>query len=172
MPSMIEPDALASLLTATAHELATHGATTWQRSDDWVRADRRPIEATRGGGFPGALSDDALERIIGDRQASAFQAKLAKTIESLAAEAAVLRALIRIANPETPRAEIGAGCQSCFRDGGRYEPIHEGRYRRACRWCGEWRAEHGDWPPLAVVRWRGRNPGKRVPVKVVEEAAG
>jgi len=62
------------------------------------------------------------------------------------------------------------GCRSCARNGGHYEPVHEGRYASACRFCGEWKAGHGDWPPLAVVRWRHQNPGKRLPLRIVEAA--
>lgn len=169
---MIPVDKLEMLSELLTRDLHTHGAPTWRRVGDWV-AEQRHLEAdsSRGGGFGHAVTDKALEERQGNRQASAYQAEVAALSKRLYADMTRLRRIIEIANPEIPRAEIGAGCQSCQRDGGRYEPIHAGRYRLACRFCGEWRAEHGEWPPLTVVRWRGRNPGKKVPLKVVEAAA-
>lgn len=168
---MIQPADLEVLLEATQRRVHTHGPRTWSRFADWVKQERLLNDSTRGGGVNGeGLTDRAIEDHHLDRQASEYQAELDKLTFRLSSDLHRLQRLIEIANPETPKSEIGAGCQSCARDGGRYEPIHTGRYRNACRWCGEWRAEHGDWPPLAVVRWRGNNPGKRVPVSIVEKA--
>lgn len=159
------------LLTETQHHTHTHGAITWTRFADWVKEQRVSSDSTRGGGLREAESDVAIKERIDDHQASRYHTELSRLTDRITADLHRLQTLIRIANPDTPRQEIGAGCQSCYRDAGRYEPIHLGRYKRACRWCGEWRAEHGDWPPLAVIRWRGRNPGKRVPVSIIEQAS-
>lgn len=167
---MIQPDQLETLAELLARELHTHGTTTWQRAADWVEEQRRRTDDARGGGVGSGITDYALTERLDAKQASAYQAEIAAIGNRLYADMTRMRRIIEIANPETPRSEIGAGCQSCHRDGGRYEPIHAGRYRLACRFCGEWRAEHGEWPPLPVVRWRGRNPGKRVPLKIVEQA--
>lgn len=169
---MIPHDKLKTLTDTVTRALHTHGSTTWQRAADWVKEPRRHDTAERGGGVGNGHTDKALEEHRLDKQASTYQAELAAISKRLYADLTRLHRIIEITNPEVPRSEIGAGCQSCYRDAGRYEPVHEGRYRRACRFCGEWRAEHGEWPPLAVVRWRGKNPGKKVPLKIVEQAAG
>ena len=168
---MIGPGEIERALQTTERKVHTHGDVTWGRIGDWVKPQRPPSDDSRGGGVRDGKSDDRLHEEHLDRQASRYNSELDKLTDRLAADLNRLQELIRIANPEVPRSEIGAGCRSCQRDGGRYEPIAPGRYKHACRFCGDWRGEHGDWPPLAVVRWRSKNPGKKVPLKVVEQAS-
>ena len=167
---MIPHDTLAAELSAALESQRRHGRNTWQRFADWTRNAPRWDDTERGGGVGSGRSDFAIADQRDDKQAAAYQAELAKLTERISADLHRLRRLHDIANPDSPRSQPEAGCVSCARDGGRYEPTWEGRYRTACRFCGEWRSTQGDWPPLSVVRWRGRNPGKRVPVHVVEKA--
>lgn len=167
---MIEPRQLEEQIALTLGDLRNHGALTWQRVEDWVRIDRSTNDSNRGGGVGNAKTDDRLKEQLDDTQASAYFPELATLTARLYADLNRLRRIIAIANPAAPKAQPDAGCRSCFRDAGIYEPVYAGRYRNACRFCGEWRAEHGDWPPLHVIRWRHRHPGKRVPVTIVERA--
>lgn len=167
---MIQPADLHRSLVLTDHAVHTKGDKTWRRLNDWTRPERISNDEGRGGGLGSGKNDRALEEQMDDKQAAAYKAELDKLTERIDNDLARLRRLIDIANPDTPKT-MEAGCQSCHRDEGRYEPVHAGRYRSACRFCGEWRSAEGEWPPLAVIRWRHRNPGKRVPLHVVERAS-
>lgn len=167
---MIDPYDLEEQLAKTLGAQRALGFLTWQRVQDWVKEDRTYGDSNRGGGVGNAKTDDRLREQLDDEQASMYFPELNQLSRRLDADLRRLRRIIAIANPVSPKAQPDAGCRSCFRDGGTYEPVHAGRYRNACRFCGEWRAEHGDWPPLTVIRWRHRHPGKRVPLTIVEKA--
>ena len=50
-------------------------------------------------------------------------------------------------------------CRTCWERGRR--EMHDDRYRDACRWCGDWKAQHGQKPPAPI--WRiHHEQGKRV----------
>ena len=167
---MIDRHTLEDDLAQTLEVHRKCGASTWQRVQDWVRTRSRDGGEERGGGVGSARSTTSIADTREDIQAGTYYAELAQLTERISNDLARLRRIHAIANPQTPKSAPDAGCISCARDGGRYEPTWEGRYRNACRFCGEWRSTQGDWPALSVVRWRGRNPGKRVPVHVVEKA--
>jgi hypothetical protein len=168
---VIDPDSLHTSLAQTAHKVRTLGDRTWQRVDDWTRTDQVAKDSTRGGGLGSGRSDYSLEEQRLDRQAAAYRSELAAITKRLDADLHRLRTIVDIANPEAPKT-IDAGCRSCARHEGMYEPVHVGYYRDACRFCGEWKAAHeGDWPPLAVVRWHHNHPGKKIPLHVVEQAS-
>lgn len=59
-------------------------------------------------------------------------------------------------------------CVSCHRDNGYHEPISDEAYSDRCRWCREWRAEHGDDPPLELLQ--RRHEGRRITTADVERA--
>lgn len=157
-------------LGLTLGDVRNLGSLTWQRVEDWLKVERTYGDSNRGGGVGSAKTDDRLREQLDDAQASAYFPEMDALTKRIDADLRRLRRIIQIANPAAPKAQPDAGCRSCFRDGGTYEPVHAGRYRNACRFCGEWRAEHGDWPPLTVIRWRHRHPGKRVPLTIVEKA--
>lgn len=161
-------------LALTLGAVRNHGPLTWQRVHDWMKAkmprlvepdDDEQEEARRNG-----KTDNQRDEAKEDAEAAAYHHELNTLTKRLDADLRRLRRIIEIANPAAPKPQPDAGCRSCFRDGGTYEPVWAGRYATSCRFCGEWRAEHGDWPPITVIRWRHRHPGKRVPLTIVEKA--
>lgn len=71
----------------------------------------------------------------------------------------------------TPPAQDSAppgACRSCWRDGRHFEPTAEGRYTHACRWCGDFRANEGIDPPVALLEKRHR--GERITTADVAKA--
>lgn len=56
-------------------------------------------------------------------------------------------------------------CSSCWRDGQHCEPV-SGHHAGRCRWCGTWRSEHGEDPPLALLRMH--HQGERITVQMAE----
>lgn len=169
---MTDPHRFSEQLERTLNAMHQRGPLAFQRVEDWLRIDRIPIDSTRGGSSSNdAKSDDRLQEELDDQQASAYFPELDRLTKRIDADLHRLRRIISIATPQAPKRAPDAGCRSCFRNGGTYEPVWEGRYRGACRFCAEWRTAHdGEWPPLGVVRWRHRNPGKRLPVHVVQKA--
>lgn len=162
---------ITQLLELTLADVRSHGPLTWQRVEDWLRVERTAGDSNRGGGVGNAKTDERIKEQIDDRQASAYFPELARLTDRIDADLNRLRRIMQIANPDNPKAQPDAGCRSCYRNGGQYEPVWDGRYRMACRFCGEWRTEHGEWPPLHIIRWRHRNPGKRLPLSIVEQAS-
>lgn len=59
-----------------------------------------------------------------------------------------------------------AGCTSCRRNAGHWEPAEEGR--GTCRWCRWWKTEHGALPPLDVLV--ARHQGRRITTAMVAQA--
>jgi len=63
-------------------------------------------------------------------------------------------------------------CTSCHRDNNYCEPVgmNKGQkvYNDVCRWCGDFRREHKQVPPLALLR--ARHEGRRVTLTMVERA--
>lgn len=168
---MIDPHKLMADVERTLDHMHQLLPLTFQRVEDWLRIERASGDSNRGGGLANAKSDDALREAIDDAQASAYFPETDTLTRRIEADLARLRRIIDIANPNPPKTAPDTGCRSCYRNGGQYEPVWEGRYRDACRFCAEWRTAHvGEWPPLTVVRWRHRHPGKRVPVQIVEKA--
>ncbi len=168
---MRDPHTIRAELAQTIAEVDAKGPLTWQRVADWLREERFDDGAEHGGGYGTGKSDDRIEEEMDDAQASAYFPELDKLTDRIANDLHRLRRIISIANPKAPKAQPDAGCRSCYRNGGQYEPVWDGRYRTACRFCAEWRAAHDDWPPISIIRWRHRNPGKRVPVSIVEQAS-
>lgn len=179
-----DPLLLAGELEALATELRSSGDVLWQRSSDWVRVETRSGDGERGGGLGDAVSEDAIGEKIADRQASRYHSELLNLLPRLFADARRARAVVEIVCPSQPRklkgqeltvaqAAAEGWCASCHRDDGFIEPVHpQGRYKDWCRFCGEWKAAHGgELPPLGVVRWRHRHPGKHVPLAIVEQGA-
>jgi hypothetical protein len=69
---------------------------------------------------------------------------------------------------------IDGWCRSCYRDDQRLTPIDTDRrghrrYHDVCAWCGRFRAEHKQLPPVTVIRYRHVHGG-RVPTSIVDQA--
>lgn len=169
---MTDPHKFADEMALTLVYLRDRGPLTFQRAADWLKEKRLQTDSTRGGTPREARSDERRQEELDDDQASTYYPELDRLEKRIRADMARLRRIIEIATPKAPKAPPESGCRSCARNGGQYEPVWDGRYRDACRFCAEWRTAHdGEWPPLGVVRWRHRHPGKRVPVQIVEKAS-
>ena len=91
-----------------------------------------------------------------------------RALEGLQTAAAVAGAW-NLAPPEPDDSCPDGCCLSCWRHEHTMTPTAEGRYRDRCRWCGDFRGEHGIDPPLAVLVAR-HTPGMVVSVKLVAES--
>lgn len=162
---MIEPQVLADRLRALAGLLEASGGIVWQRVHDWERVGRVPAPGIRGGGTAGGASDRQLEDRLGDRKAGAYATELRLLTARLEADSARVARIIGIVTPPAPdrlgtselqSAQVAAEgwCVSCWRAEQTLTPVASRRYRDLCRWCGDWRAEHGEVPPVRVVRLR------------------
>lgn len=160
---MIEPQVLAERMESTEQAIRVQGPLTWERVRDWTREPRLPRSGERGGGMAeAALVADRLEERHQDAAAARYHAELDKLTKRVDSDMARIRTIISICNPERPaslkardmlvaQAEADGWCGSCYRVDQACEPVAEGRYRTRCRFCGEWKAENGQDPPLALV---------------------
>ena len=149
----------------------TREDTTRQRFVDWRATAVVPKAGERGGGDIGCTpSEEVLRNRRDDRQASRYLDEWDTLRKRLEADVARLVALVELAHPPSPKTPPESCCRSCAR-AKIEEPIWPGRSKQGCRYCAEWRASHGDWPPIAVLRWRSEHPGKPVPVHVVQQAS-
>lgn len=187
---MIDPLVLHARLLHAADVLAmpskdvpemTLGQLAWQRADNWTRNGRTPTSGERGGGM--ADGADPVER-IDDRQedarASRYRDELASLTTRLDADLHRLERVIAICCPPpvgklgnrdlqvVQVAAEGRFCASCYRDAGYLEEVAEGRYRSRCRFCGDWRGEHGQDPPKPILVLR--HSGRRITTAAVAQA--
>lgn len=156
----------------------------WSRTADWVKA-RQPSNGERGGGLS-EPSDDALRQRMEDRQASRYHDELKTLTERMRADAARYRRIFEIvlpppsavlSNKHLQLAQIAAEgwCVSCWRDDQNCTPIAlrpsgEPFYKDRCRACGEWKHEHGQDPPLPILKLR--HSGRRITTADVAAALG
>jgi hypothetical protein len=56
-------------------------------------------------------------------------------------------------------------CSSCWRSNQHCEPV-SGHHAGRCRWCGDWKREYGEDPPLTLLRLH--HQGERITVQMVE----
>lgn len=165
----------------------TLGELTWQRADDWEHArdprlhipeplDDEDDERARTG-----RSDEEEERRRLDAAASAYKSELSKLTERLQADMARMSTIIEICCPSRPKhlqakdllvaqVEADGWCGSCWRHDQHLVPITlrsngDPYYRSRCKPCGEWRREHNQDPPLAVLEIR--HSGKRLTTAAV-----
>ena len=158
-------------------------ADNWQRlrSDLLSRhdgADDEQDEARRA-----SASDDERNDRRWDEQAAGYAKELAAILGRVDADLTRLTRLEGILCPDQPKqlgnrdllaAQVAADgwCVSCHRDDGYCEPVWESRSRDGCQWCARWRTSEGAWPPVALVRWRHRNPGRALTTADVARLLG
>lgn len=158
-------------------------ASAWQVSNDALLrpddgSDEDQDEARRE-----SRSDKDRRESMWDAQAARYADELAALLKRVDADMARLTRLNEILCPDQPHqltnrellsAQIAAEgwCVSCHRDAGWCEPLWEGRSRDGCQWCAKWRRSEGGWPPLALVKWRHRNPGRQLTTADVARELG
>lgn len=180
---------LTRLLHRAADLWAQDGAKMLQRTDTWRKADDALLVRPDDG------SDDEQDEArrssrsdVDDRdrmeqaQASRYYGELTTLVDRMEADARRLKRLHEIICPPKgkrvsplvqPAELVSAGlCVSCHRDQSWCEPVWEGRSRDGCQWCARWRTSEGSWPPVALVRWRHRNPGRALTTADVARVLG
>lgn len=185
---------LAQQLRRTATLLDDHGTLMAQRASDWTQPPRQGEghQWTRGGGLsdPDQPSDDARTDRLEDHRAGRYHDELTTLLARLDADSARLAALQRILIPDSPQRlgtadmqiaqlVVDGWCGSCARDTSATDEPHlqavaAGRYADRCRFCGDFRAEHKQDPPLQLLKAKHKadREGKRLSTKVVDAALG
>lgn len=155
-------------------------------SDDDEEAEQDEIRVREG------RTDLEIEDRRGDAQAAAYFAEWKALVKRLAADVARADRLMEIANPpdrrrlkhgEKQAAQIAAEgmCVSCWRGGEKQEielrPESDPEvpakpyYKDLCRWCGTFKATHGQLPPASLVAKHHR-VGEHVTTADVAKALG
>lgn len=182
---------LTRLLHRAADLWAQHGAKMLQRTDQWRHADDSLLIRPDDGSDARTDETRRLIRSDDDRrdrmwsvQAAGYYSELTVLVERMENDARRLKRLHEIILPAqgkrssvaplTQRAElVSLGlCVSCHRDNEYAEPVWENRSKDGCQWCTKWRQSEGQWPPVALVRWRHRNPGRALTTADVARLLG
>lgn len=130
-----------------------------------------------------ARSDRDRNDAVRDAQASTYRDELARILKRVDADLGRLERLHEILCPDQPErlrnrdllaVQVAADgwCVSCHRDNAYCEPVWKDRSRDGCQWCTKWRQSEGQWPPVALVRWRHRNPGRALTTADVARLMG
>lgn len=180
---------LTRLLHKAADVWAQHGPKMLQRTDEWRHADDALLTLPDDGSDEEADENRRQLRTEVDRrdrmdsvQAGRYYDELSALVQRMEDDARRLTRLREIILPPggrllpkiIQRAEVASEgfCVSCHRDNNWCEPVWEGRSRDGCQWCARWRTSEGAWPPVALVRWRHRNPGRPLTTADVARALG
>lgn len=196
---MIEPEVLADDLQDVAVLLRANGGATWGRCDDWETARMpRPVEPSddeqeeaERAGRSEVDEDDRRD----DAAASRYRAELNAVTKRLTADAARLKTIMAVCNPPRPKrlanrdlllAQVAAEgwCTSCWRDEENLtaitlrpekDPMKKRHpfYRDTCRDCGDYKKEHGQYPPKMLLElWHAPGGKARVTVADMAKALG
>lgn len=159
----------------------------WQRTSEWEKP-LLPANGQRGGGTS-APSDDALEDRLHDRAASRYHDELRQLVKQLTADLNRLERIHGIVCPPQTRRlnsrDLQASqvategwCVSCWRDDKNCTPIAlrpasgdaiaRPYYKDRCRFCGAWKNEHGQDPPLPLLQ--KHHAGRHITTSDVEQA--
>lgn len=180
---------LTRLLHQAADLWAQHGPKMLERTDQWRHADDSMLVRPDDGSDEeqdearrASRPDEDRRRHLDEAQAARYYDELTTLVKRMEADARRLKRLDEIIIPPAgrrvqplvqPAELIREGlCVSCHRDGAWCEPVWEGRSRDGCQWCARWRTSEGQWPPVALVRWRHRNPGRPLTTADVARVMG
>lgn len=175
---------------------STLGDLTWQRCDDWTDATMprlvEPLSDEQEERARAGRSEDDETRRRDEAAAARYKAELSALTKRLEADIARLTRIIGICNPQKPK-ELRRGdrtaaqvlaegsCPTCWRIGVDEaitlrpekdpEKVARPYYKDRCKWCGEWRAEHGQDAPLSILRIH-HTPGRHLTTADVAKALG
>lgn len=187
---MIDHQVLAQRLTHAATVLNRDGGLTWERCQDWTPPGRMPARGERGGGMADGAADDRIDDRREDAAAGRYHAELSALTRRLEADTARLERIVAICCPVPAKnlqsrdmlaAQVAADgwCVNCWKDNQHLEPISKvksrngdmvPRYKDRCRKCGDWKAEHGQEPPLSILQlW---HDNRRVTTAIADKALG
>lgn len=180
---MIQPERLAESLRQTSVAVERDGPLTWERCADWTTArmpaHREPLDDEGEERVRAGRTEEDEENYRMDAAAARYEAELAKITARMISDGERLRTIMSIANPSPPKnlatrdmlvaqVEADGWCGSCWRDDQHLTPVAErpnGQpyYRGRCRFCGEWKANTREDPPLDVLR--PHHEGRRIRVR-------
>ena len=161
----------------------------WQRTVDWQRIQKH-ADDSRGGGSGEAASDDVIEDRIGDATAARYHDEVQALARRILADLQRWQKIASIVLPPQPRklqgrdmlaAQVAAEgwCVSCWRDEQTLVPIpvkasgpQKGQpyYTDLCRFCGGWKGEHGQVPPIDILQ--RHHDGRRITRKAAPTGKG
>lgn len=141
------------------------GLTALRRAHSWKNSSGVYVPPDPDAEGPGRDKLDRLDPIRHERLVAAHKA--------FDQAAATLRWLLLDTVPRTPDkprdSDVPDGaCENCWTNRRHFEPV--AHYRACCRWCGDFKATEGRYPPLALLR--KRHAGQRVTTADVERALG
>jgi len=133
--------------------------------------------------------DERIDDRKDDAAAARYHAELSTLTKRIDADLHRLRRIIGICCPSPTKglasrdmlsAQVAADgwCVSCWKDDQNLTPITmttgggkpRPRYKDRCRFCGEWKAEHGQDPPVAILQLM--HEGRRITTAAIERAMG
>jgi hypothetical protein len=172
--------ALIGLLGDAQRRLAAHGDLLWQRTSDWERMQTDPTPQGEYEGVERIQSDLEAEDRAGDAAAARYKHELRTLASRLRNDLGRLVQIDETVVRAQPKKLLGRDmllaqvaaegwCVSCWRDDQHLVPIEKRAsgpqkgspyYRDLCRFCGGWKAEHGQEPPLDVLQ--RRHDGRRM----------
>lgn len=159
---------LGRYLGTLPHTVSNHRAAIRLRMRDGLRAANYDGDGRSSGSTSSVVEREALAR--GDSAADAdfkLDSGLAHIAHGmdLVQEAIAPFPIFDQGQRDKEKQQPGKGvcpvgkCATCWERG--RDEVHDDRYRNACRWCGDWKAAHGQKPPAAI--WRiHHEQGKRV----------
>jgi hypothetical protein len=185
---VISHSRLGDLLEAAMHDVRSNGDLTWDRVSDWTVTGQMPSRGERGGGMADGEPDDRIDDRKEDAAAARYHDELSALTRRLEADLHRIVRIIGICCPTPTRlasrdmlsAQVAADgwCVSCWKDDQNLTPITmttgggkpRPRYKDRCRFCGEWKAEHGQDPPLPILQLM--HDGRRITTAAIERAMG
>jgi hypothetical protein len=184
---VIEPEVLADRLQELAARLRSEGGLTGERFAAWQKAVMPRLFESDDDAQEAAVRESRSERDDenrrGDAQAARYLSEWTAVLDRVGSDTARMDALMTVANPPQPRrlaqrdmqpAQLAAEglCVSCWKAEIRDEDTDSVRYRDRCRFCGDWRGEHGEDPPGWLLRKRQIHGKRSVTTADVAKALG
>ena len=176
---MIEPEQLATRAGAFMVALNMQGPGTWERCDNWTDSrmplHREPLSTEEQEDAKRECRSDLDDEERRDAAAAArYRARLEAATARWLAATAEIETIITVCNPPKAKtlknrdlqlAQVAAEglCVSCWKDDARHTDIElrpeknpyvkaKPYYKDRCRFCGQWKAEHGQDPPVSILR--------------------
>lgn len=187
---------IAARLRKAADLLDESGTTAWETTSAWARGagiasydpetgGNRWWEDEHGNVYP-VPTDPTGDRALTVEEVNGLHDLYRRHLDQALNLADRLVSDVETATPRTPRqvadrdrlaAQVGSEgwCSSCYRNAGRLEPqaMHPNgntRYQGECRWCHDFKHEHGRYPTLQLLE--KRHSGRSITADDIARALG
>lgn len=171
--SRIKP--LGEALRTLADLLDKHGEDIFDKTASWELGPAQGDKHDERGGGLGDAGHERADNAREDRRAARMHAQWLEALTMIdegQQAARMIGAQVPVENKRRHDAQLLGSlaaegwCTSCWRDDQHLAPIETRKngqpyYRDTCRFCGEWKAEHGQYPPLAILVLHHK-PGGRI----------